>query len=283
MHEDHALKEKAPPEAPPVQRLVWPMSLNVIGVPVSLTTYDEAMECIMSAVARGDPALVTALAVHGIVVASHDEVFRRRIAEFHIVAPDGQPVRHALNLLYKTGLRDRVCGPELMRRLCREAARRNVSIYLYGSTPTTVTRLRERLVARIPGLRVAGWEPSVFRALSDAEDRDLVERINGSGARLVFIGLGCPLQETFAHVHYPAIRAVQVCVGAAFDFLSDMKRMAPAWMQAHALEWLFRLAQEPRRLAYRYTVQNSQFVTRLLSQTVRMRYRSWTTFKGGHS
>lgn len=228
----------------------------------------------MNAIARRDAALVTAFAVHGVVVASDDELFRHRIADFHIVAPDGQPVRYALNLLYKAELRDRVYGPELMIRLCREAARQKVSIYLYGSTPIVVELLRERLVSRIPALVVAGHEPSAFRPLTEAEDHELVRRINASGAGIVFIGLGCPLQEIFAHSHYPRIRAVQVCVGAAFDFLSDSKQMAPPWMQAHALEWLFRLYQEPRRLASRYVVYNSKFVVRLLMQLFRLRLRS---------
>src|SRR5262249_38685202 len=210
MHKELSVRREEVLEASLVQRGVWPTSLDVVGAPVSHTTYEEAVGCIMSAVARSEPALVTALAVHGVVVAGHDEAFRRRIANFHIVAPDGQPVRHAMNFLHKAGLRDRVYGPELMLRLCREAAQRSVSIYLYGSTSTTVRRLQERLVARIPRLVVAGCEPSVFRALSETEDRELVERINRSGAGLVFIGLGCPLQEIFAHSHYPEIGAVQV-------------------------------------------------------------------------
>ena len=91
----------------------------------------------------------------------------------------------------------------------------------------------------------------------------MVRRINGSGARIVFIGLGCPKQDWFADRYRERLQAVQVCVGAAFDFHAGHKRMAPAWMQRHGLEWLFRLASEPRRLCRRYLVTNTVFVAKL--------------------
>jgi exopolysaccharide biosynthesis WecB/TagA/CpsF family protein len=220
----------------------------------------------MAAARHRMPGLVTAFAVHGVVTASEDAAFRQKIEDFHVVTPDGQPVRHALNLLYRAGLRDRVYGPELTLRLCERAAACGVPVYLYGSTPQTVSKLRDRLIERFPELQVVGAEPSVFRALSPQENDLLIERINRTGAGIVFIGLGCPRQELFAHEHYPALQAVQVCVGAAFDFIAGTKRMAPRWMQDHALEWLYRLSQEPRRLLGRYTTINAKFISKLLVQ-----------------
>jgi exopolysaccharide biosynthesis WecB/TagA/CpsF family protein len=256
------------PGTPPsgAKRCRWPVRLKLIGVPVSCTTYDEVVTTIIEAARDRIPSLVTAFAVHGVVTAAEDANFRRRIEDFHVVTPDGQPVRHALNLLYRAGLRDRVYGPELTLRLCRRAAECAVPVYLYGSTPQTVSKLRERLRARFPALRIVGAEPSVFRPLSANEDYLLIDRINRSNAGIVFIGLGCPKQEIFAHEHYPALRAVQVCVGAAFDFIAGTKRMAPCWMQNHSLEWLYRLSQEPRRLLGRYTRINAKFVAKLLVQ-----------------
>jgi N-acetylglucosaminyldiphosphoundecaprenol N-acetyl-beta-D-mannosaminyltransferase len=246
----------------------WPVRRRVIGVPISCTTYDEVVASTIAAARRRTPSLVTALAVHGVVTAAEDAAFRRRIEDFHVVTPDGQPVRHALNLLYRAGLRERVYGPELTVRLCRRAAECGVPVYLYGSTPQTVEHLRRRLIERFPALQVVGAEPSVFRPLSPDEDRLLIERINKSGAGIVFVGLGCPRQEIFAHEHYPALRAVQVCVGAAFDFIAGTKRVAPRWMQDHALEWLYRLSQEPRRLFGRYATTNTKFVANLLVQVI---------------
>jgi exopolysaccharide biosynthesis WecB/TagA/CpsF family protein len=168
-----------------------------------------------------------------------------------------------VNLLHRAGLAERVYGPELMLRLCRGAAAAGVSIYLYGGNPEVAEKLRANLTHLCPGLRIAGYEAPPFRPLTPEEDRAVVERINASGAGLVFIGLGCPKQDVFAYEHRDSIRAVQLCVGAAFDFHAGVKPMAPAWMQRRGLEWLYRLIQEPGRLWRRYLVTNSIFLGKL--------------------
>jgi exopolysaccharide biosynthesis WecB/TagA/CpsF family protein len=138
-----------------------------------------------------------------------------------------------------------------------------VPVYLYGGTPDTVKKLRENLRAQFEGLQIAGCESPPFRPLTAEEDEDVVRRINDSGAGVVFIGLGCPKQDEFAYAHRTRIRAVQVCVGAAFDFHAGVKSMAPAWMQRFGLEWFYRLIQEPRRLWRRYLVTNTIFLAKL--------------------
>lgn len=241
----------------------WPAKLDLLGVGISPTTYDEAVKLIVGAAEQGERAVVACQAVHAVVTASRDAELRGRVNSFELVTPDGQPVRWAINWLYRAGLADRVYGPELMLRVCREAAHRGVAIYLYGGAPAVLAKLRRRLVMACPGLEIAGSESPPFRSLSEEEDRQVVERINASGARLVFIGLGCPKQDHFAYEHREWLAAVQLCVGAAFDFHAGTKPMAPRWMQRHGLEWLFRLACEPRRLARRYFVTNTIFVIAL--------------------
>src|SRR5262249_33817743 len=145
----------------------------------------------------------------------------------------------------------------------RAAAAQGVPIYLYGGNPVVLEQLQANLRKQFPELLIAGAESPPFRVLTREEDESVVERINASGAQLVFIGLGCPKQDHFAHEHRDRIRAVQLCVGAAFDFLAGTKKTAPAWMQRHGLEWLYRLCQEPRRLWKRYLVTNSIFVAKL--------------------
>lgn len=242
---------------------VAPRRLPVLGVPVSATDYDGATEHVLSAARRRAPCLVTALAVHGVVEARTDPEVSRAIEDFDVVTPDGQPVRLALNLLHRTGLADRVYGPTLMLRLCARAAAEGLAIYLYGSTPEVIAALEAALRRRFPALRVAGAEPSLFRPLSEAESIALGERVRESGAAIAFIGLGCPRQELFAAAHRDVIGLPLVCVGAAFDFHAGLKRQAPRWMQDHALEWLFRLWQEPRRLFRRYAVTNTLFLAAL--------------------
>jgi N-acetylglucosaminyldiphosphoundecaprenol N-acetyl-beta-D-mannosaminyltransferase len=241
------------------RRQELPPRFEVFGTRVSATRYEELVPLLMARAAAHEPTTVDHMPVHVLVEAARNAAFRRRLNELDIVAPDGQPVRWAMNWLHATGLKERVYGPELMLRLCREACRRGISIYLYGSTPEVLERLVQSLRDRFPGLAIAGWESPPFRPLSASEDAAAVDRINRSGAGLVFLGLGGPRQEVFAHAHRASISAVQLCVGAAFDFLAGTKRMAPAWMQRRGLEWLFRLITEPRRLWRRYLVTNTVF------------------------
>ena len=243
-----------------------PERRSVLGTPISVTDYDGAADCILSAARANRPYLVTALAVHGVVETRSKAELRRAIEDFDIVTPDGQPVRLALNWFHRAGLEDRVYGPTLTLRLCERAAAEGVPVYFYGSTPAVVEALASAMAAQHPALRVVGAEPSLFRPLSPAESRELGERIRASGAGIVFIGLGCPRQELFAWQHREIIGRPLVCVGAAFDFHAGTKRQAPAWMQDHALEWLFRLSQEPRRLFRRYAVTNTIFVWGLVQQ-----------------
>lgn len=246
----------------------WPQKHDVFGVTVSATDYAGAADCIFDAARRRTGGAVTHMAVHALVTAARDPGYRAKVNGFEIVAPDGQPVRWALNRFGKQRLTDRVYGPELMLRLCARAAAEGVGVYLYGSTPDVVTRLRARLLERFPALRVVGCEPSAFRKLTDQETRELCSRVNDSGAGLLFLGLGCPLQEMFAAEHRAAIGAVQLCVGAAFDFHAGSKAMAPAWMQKRGLEWLFRLSQEPTRLWRRYLITNTTFCLLFLRRSL---------------
>jgi exopolysaccharide biosynthesis WecB/TagA/CpsF family protein len=241
----------------------WPTRHVLFGVPVSAVSPAEAERFVLGAAREGRPALVDHLSAHGLAEARRDPHFRDALARFDLVAPDGQPVRWALNLLFRTGLGERVYGPTFMDRLCARAAKEDIGVYLYGGSRDVLLRLCERLRDRHRGLHIVGAESPPFRALSADEEQAAVERIEKSGAGLVFIGLGCPKQELFAAAHADRIHAVQLCVGAAFDFLAGAKPMAPRWMQAHGLEWLFRLASEPRRLWRRYLVANSHFLVQL--------------------
>src|SRR5262249_55165711 len=146
-------------------------------------------------------AVVSLHAVHAVVTASGDPALRAKVNQFELVAPDGQPVRWALNWLYAARLKERVYGPELMLRLCRAAADREVPVYLYGGAEQVTRRLVAALLAREPRLKIAGYEAPPFRPLTPEEDAAMVARIERSGAGLVFIGLGCPKQDHFAHDH----------------------------------------------------------------------------------
>lgn len=267
----------------------FPPRQRVADVFVSCATYADTTEAIMAAARVGRSAQVSATAAHAVTLAALDPDFRMQLNRFDALAPDGQPVRWALNLLHGARLSDRVYGPTLMLRVCEAAAREGLAIYLYGSRPEVVSRLAMRLGSIVPGLRIAGYRASRFRPSSAAEDADDVADILRSGARIVFVGLGCPRQERWAYQHRDRLPMPLVCVGAAFDFHAGTLRQAPAWMQVRGLEWLFRLAIEPRRLASRYVKYNPIFVWLVARQyltggrwrTLLRRDPAWVTHLSG--
>jgi exopolysaccharide biosynthesis WecB/TagA/CpsF family protein len=230
------------------------------GVQMTPTTYAEVVETCIHAAKAKQPALCAFAANHILAMAAKEPDFRARINQFDLVAPDGQPVRWAMNYFHKAGLSDRVYGPEFTRRMCEAAAEAGVSIYLFGSTDEVIAKLCENLKQMFPKLVIAGAESPPFRPLTPEEDAAVVKRINESGAGLLFIGIGAPKQENFAFAHRDQIVPVQLCVGAAFDFHAGVKSTAPAWMQKRGLEWVYRLLKEPKRLWKRYLVTNSVYL-----------------------
>ncbi len=249
----------------------FPPKYGLLGVKVSATNYRESVSCIMDMCHQKRSGVVTALPVHGIITVADDPTLREAVNGFEFVVPDGQPVRWALNRLYGLRLKDRVYGPKLMEKLCRAAENEGVGIYLYGSTEEVLDKLSVQLMARFPALQINGKRSPPFRKMSQEELEKDITHINESGAGLVFVGLGCPKQDQFAAAHSNAVQSVLVCVGAAFDFLSENKKMAPEWMQNRGLEWLFRLNQEPGRLLNRYLTTNSTFIVRLVASILRGR------------
>lgn len=254
-----------------------PPKRDLFGVQVSVTSYDELVDCAISLAQQKRGAIVDFMCVHGLVHAARDPGFAQVIGGFDIVASDGQPVRWALNWFHKAGLRERVYGPETMRRACAAAAKAGVPIYLYGSTQDVIDALVDKLPKEFPGLIISGAESPPFRKLTPEEDQQVADRINQSGAGLVFIGTGCPRQEEFAWRNRRLIHGVQLCVGAAFDMHAGTKPMAPAWMQKRGLEWLYRLTQEPGRLWKRYLVNNTLFLAMAVKQTLRRKARPSST------
>ncbi len=250
----------------PVSR---PQRHDIFGVRVSATHYSEVVSWCLDRARQNKGGTVDLMAVHSLVTATRDPEYLKKINQFDVVAPDGQPVRWALNRFHKANLADRVYGPEFTIRMCAAAAEAGVSIYLYGSSPEVIELLQKNLLAKYPTLKIAGAESPPFRPLTPEEDAAVIERINASGAKLVFLGTGCPKQELFAHAHRDSIRGVQLCVGAAFDFHAGKKKIAPAWMQKRGLEWLYRLCSEPKRLFKRYLVTNSIFVMLALREMLR--------------
>jgi exopolysaccharide biosynthesis WecB/TagA/CpsF family protein len=239
---------------------------NILGVRVDAIDYQAAVERIIAAARARHAMTLSALAVHGVMTGVLDATQRYRLNHLDLVVPDGQPVRWALNLLYRARLPDRVYGPTLMLKLCERAATESLPIYLYGSRPNVLEALERNLRTRFPGLEVAGTHASLFRRLSNEEKQGVVETIQRSGAALLFVGLGCPRQEVWAYEYRDQLAVPLVAVGAAFDFHAGLLPQAPPQMQRLGLEWLYRLTHEPRRLWKRYGLLNPAYLVLLALQ-----------------
>lgn len=256
-------KNATPPrQAPPHARASWPAppKVDLFGVQASKASFDEVLATIMAWGKARRAATVDFMSVHGLALSHRDADFRRRLNSFDVVACDGQPVRWALNRWHAARLAERVYGPAMTLEVCRAAAEDGVGVYFFGAVPETLTKLQFNLQEQFPNLRIVGAESPPFRKLTDAEMAETAARINASGAGIVFIGMGCPKQEIFAADQAGKIEAVQLCVGAAFDFHAGTLAMAPAWMQRAGMEWFYRLCREPRRLWKRYLVANTTFL-----------------------
>ena len=161
----------------------------------------------------------------------------------------------------------RVYGPDLMLKLCERSPMTGHRHFFYGGAPGVADLLSEKLKARFPGLHVAGTHSPPMRPADTQEDVDVLEIINASSADVVWVGLGTPKQDFWVSRHRPLLTvSALIAVGAAFDFHAGLLKQAPRWMQRSGLEWLFRLFQEPRRLAFRYLMYNPLFIVRVVLQ-----------------
>ncbi|HTZ20730.1 MAG TPA: WecB/TagA/CpsF family glycosyltransferase [Opitutaceae bacterium] len=251
--------------------MIQPPRFNVLGVSIAATDYRQATALVVEAAHARQPFAVAALAVHGVMSGALDATHRRRLNRLDLLVPDGQPVCWALRWLHGVHLASRVYGPFLMRHVCAQAAAEGLGVFLYGSDNTTLHALHKALVAEYPGLRIAGVRASRFKRATDAEWAGDIAAIRAADPDIVFCGLGCPRQEMWVDEMRAELGRPLLAVGAAFPLLSGRRPMAPAWMQHAGLEWIYRLAHEPRRLWRRYLVYNPLFLGGVLLQMLRLK------------
>ncbi len=233
---------------------------SLFGVDYAVTDYVQASRLIIEFSIRHVSYSVSALAVHGLVMAVRERRMAQAVRRIHMIVPDGQPVRWALNSFYKTALQDRVYGPLLTLRVLERANQHRLKVFLYGSTRRTLEKFADFIERSYPGVILCGQHVDRFREATPEEDEQDIKKINDSDANIVLVGRGCPRQELWVADHIGKIHAVMMAVGAAFDFHAGVLPQAPKWMQDRGLEWLFRLIQEPRRLWKRYLTTNSYFI-----------------------
>jgi N-acetylglucosaminyldiphosphoundecaprenol N-acetyl-beta-D-mannosaminyltransferase len=242
-------------------------SRRILGMRVDATTYQHAAGEILRWGSLRESRYVCVATVNNVIEAYDHPAYREVMDGADLVTPDGMPLVWALRLLGVGGA-TRVYGPDLTPILCERAAALGIPVGFYGSAPEVLEDLTANLVRRYPALRVAYSYSPPFRPLTPDEDLRVIDSINRSGARLLFVGLGAPKQEQWMAAQKGRVEAVMLGVGAAFDFLAGRKRQAPKVLQRLGLEWLFRLLSEPRRLWRRYLYRNPRFVALFVAQLI---------------
>ena len=188
-----------------------------------------------------------------------------------MITPDGMPLVWMLRCKGQTS-QERVYGPTLMLHVLEMASRENIPVGFYGGDVSTLEKLISSLRLRYPGINVAYAFSPPYRPMDKQESDGVVAEITRSGARILFVGLGCPKQEIWIAKQKGRIPVIMLAVGAAFDFHAGLKSQAPDWMQRIGLEWLFRFIQEPRRLWRRYLYHNPRFVILALLDLLNSKY-----------
>ncbi len=236
-------------------------TISVLDSPIDVLTWSDALKKLKAWSSARDSRVVCICNVHSVVTARDDPSFKAAIDSADMATSDGAPVAWLMRRLGAVA-QERINGPDLMWKFC-DLANHDAgsgSIFLYGGAPETLEILIKRLNEKFPSLKIAGAYSPPFRSLSQDEDEDIVRRINESGAGVVWVSLGCPKQEKWMAAHRGRVQAVMVGVGAAFDYHAGTISRAPLWMQNAGLEWLHRLASEPRRLWRRYLITNTLFL-----------------------
>jgi N-acetylglucosaminyldiphosphoundecaprenol N-acetyl-beta-D-mannosaminyltransferase len=198
--------------------------------------------------------------VHGVMTAREDPELRKSLNQADIATPDGMPVVWAMRSFGRKE-QQRVYGPTLMLKLCERAGKERHKVYLYGSSEEVITRLRQTMLRKFPGIQLVGAYAPPFRPLTGEEEEHIRQCIREADPDLLFVGISTPKQEKWMTRQQQALSGVvMVGVGAAFDFHAGRVKQAPKWMQDRGLEWLFRLMSEPKRLWRRYVLVTPMFL-----------------------
>jgi len=235
---------------------------QVAGIPFQVLNLDEAVHWTLDTAAKEHLAVNVRLGNAWTVALAHDNAsYFRLLTEQGVNFPDGTPVVWFMNVgrpgVPRAG---QVRGPSFFGRVLKESVRSGTRHFLLGGSPDTLESLKETLTRRYPGCQIAGAYSPPFAPVDDAYISDCADRVRFARADLVWVGLGTPKQDVVGTALAEELGITTLNVGAAFDFAAGAVREAPTWIQSSGLEWLYRLACEPRRLLRRYVYGNARFL-----------------------
>ena len=232
---------------------------NIMGVNIAAINMEWLLDYIEKNLSKIKGDYICVSNVHTTVTSYEDATYCKIQNGGLMAIPDGGPLS---TVGQKRGYKnmERTTGPSLMGGIFEISAKKGYRHYFYGSKEETLESLYQKLSKNYPGIQIVGMYSPPFRPMTEEEDIEIIEKINGSNPDFVWIGLGAPKQEKWMGAHQGKINGLMIGVGAGFDYYAENIKRAPMWMQKHNLEWVYRLAQDPKRLFKRYWSTNTKFI-----------------------
>jgi N-acetylglucosaminyldiphosphoundecaprenol N-acetyl-beta-D-mannosaminyltransferase len=245
--------------------------INVIGSPVTASPFDAQIKMILEWASNHESKVICVAYAHMLTEAYWQPKLSSILKSADLVTPDGMPLVWMMRLM-GARTQNRVAGMDILVSVSKLAPLRNISVFFLGSEAIILEEMKKRLEYEFPDLKIVGMEPLPFVPLTPADNDAIVKKINESGAKVVFVSLGCPKQEYWINHHKDRIQAVMIGLGGVFPIVAGVYKRAPLWMRDAGLEWLFRLVQEPQRLCIRYIKTIPIFILLALKQILTSKY-----------
>ncbi len=237
------------------------MKTKILSTHLDSTTYEQTFNQMMNYLVHSkSPAYVTLNNAHTVVEGVFHPKFSTIINKGFMALPDGRPLSMVARWKGDYNMK-RVFGPTLLEKILEWGQEKKIKHYFFGSTKDILNLMASTIQSKFPEAIVCGMLSPPFKPLTTEENLKFISQINEANPDIIWVGLGAPKQENWMSENYTQFnRGILIGVGAGFDYLAGKTKHAPRWMKKYALEWFYRLLQEPRRLWKRYVFTNPLFI-----------------------
>lgn len=235
--------------------------MRLMNTEIDNLTMDETLDAIDSLIKEDNCSYVVTPNVDHIVQLEKDEELKRVYENASLILTDGKPLIWISNW-YKTPIKEKISGSDLFPRVCDLAAKKGYTMYLLGAAEGVADKAAKNLMNKYKGLNIVGTYSPPFGFEKDKLELKKIERqIQEVHPDILIVGLGCPKQEKYMYHHCKELDVpISFGLGASIDFEAGNIKKAPRWMSEHGLEWLYRITQDPKRLAKRYLVDDMKII-----------------------
>lgn len=250
--------------------------VNILGNKIDcFPDYRTFFEAVMVAMKKGEArGYVTVNNVHTMVEGFRNAAYQTIINEGYLAIPDGKPLE-VVGKLKGSKTISRLFGPTVMEKFIDWGRSEKVSHFFLGSSEENLAKLRSSIEQKYPGAKIAGMLSPPYLPLEQWDNKALTDAINAADPDFIWVGVGAPKQEQWMYRNHPQLqRGLMFGIGAGFDYMAGNTKHAPKWMKDFALEWLYRLIQEPRRLWKRYFTTIPQFIFFASLELMGVKFRS---------